>query len=166
MTKLAIYPGSFDPITNGHVDLIKRANCIFENLIVGVAVNPRKKYLFNAEERIQMIKEALGQPSIRVEAFSVLLVQYVEQVGANVIIRGLRAISDFDYEFQMAITNRNLKRGIETFFLMASEPYVYLSSSMVKEIVYFGGEASSMVPPNVLQALTAKMKTIRAEHLK
>lgn len=165
MGKLAVYPGSFDPITNGHVDLIKRAHCAFENLIVGVAVNPRKKYLFSPEERIAMIREALGDEQIRVESFSELLVDYVKRIGATVIIRGLRAISDFDYEFQMALTNRQLAPKLETFFLMASEPYIYLSSTMVKEIVLFKGDASQMVPPNVLLKLREKMKKIDSSHL-
>lgn len=166
MSKLAVYPGSFDPITNGHVDLIKRAHCTFENLIVGVAVNPRKETLFTADERIQMITEALDSPSIRVEAFSELLINYLRKVGAHVIIRGLRAISDFDYEFQMALTNRNLNPQVETFFLMASEPYIYLSSSMVKEIVLFGGEVTDMVPRNVLEALKKKVNQIQKDQLK
>lgn len=166
MSKLAVYPGSFDPITNGHVDLIKRSHCAFESLIVGVAVNPRKKYLFSPEERIQLIKDALDDPSIRVEAFSDLLIHYLQRIDANVIIRGLRAISDFDYEFQMALTNHKLAPDIETFFLMASEPYIYLSSSMVKEIVFFGGDVSSMVPPNVLEKLQEKVNRIAKEHLR
>ena len=165
MSKLAIYPGSFDPITNGHVDLIKRAHCVFQDLIVGVAVNPRKKTVFSPEERIRLIREALDAPEIRVEAFSDLLVHYVKKIGANVIIRGLRAISDFEYEFQIALTNRNLARDVETFFLMASEPYIYLSSSMVKEIAYFGGDVTGMVPPNVEKALAAKRKIIKIDQL-
>jgi len=165
MSKLAVYPGSFDPITNGHVDLIKRARCVFDELIIAIPVNPRKKTLFTPEERIEQIKEALELPHIHVEAFSDLLVHYLKRVGAQVIIRGLRAISDFDYEFQIALTNRNLLPGVETFFLMASEPYIYLSSSMVKEIIYFGGDISGMVPPNVQKALEEKMSVIRREHL-
>lgn len=165
MSKLAVYPGSFDPITNGHVDLIKRAHCVFENLIVAVAVNPRKKTLFTAAERIDLIREALGNTKIRVESFDDLLIHYLNRVGAKVVIRGLRAISDFDYEFQMAITNRNLQPNVETLCLMASEPYIYLSSRMVKEIVFFGGDVSSMVPPNVLQRLKEKVDQVQQEHL-
>jgi pantetheine-phosphate adenylyltransferase len=166
MKKLAVYPGSFDPITNGHVDLIKRAHCVFENLVVGVAVNPRKKTLFSSEERVEMIREAVGDPSLRVETFADLLVQYLDRIGAKVVIRGLRAISDFDYEFQMAITNRNLRPEMETLFLMASEPHIYLSSSMVKEIVFFGGDVSTMVPPSVLRKLQERMHAVRLDHLK
>jgi pantetheine-phosphate adenylyltransferase len=166
MPKLAVYPGSFDPITNGHVDLIKRAHVTFDNLVVAVAVNPRKNCLFSADERIEMIREALDRPTVRVEAFSELLVHYLKRVQANVVIRGLRAISDFDYEFQMALTNRALYPGCETFFLMASHPYIYLSSGMVKEIAYFGGEVDEMVPPNVLAALKAKMNHIKVDQLK
>ncbi|MDP8222015.1 MAG: pantetheine-phosphate adenylyltransferase [Candidatus Lernaella stagnicola] len=163
--KLAVYAGSFDPITNGHVDLIRRARCAFENLIIGVAVNPRKKYLFTPEERIGMIRETLADTRIRVEAFSDLLIHYLMKINANVIIRGLRAVTDFDYEFQMALTNHKLAPNIETFFLMASEPHVYLSSSMVKEIVYFNGDVSSMVPPNVLEVLRSKVDQVKKEHI-
>jgi len=165
MSKLAVYPGSFDPITKGHVDLIKRAHCAFANLIVAVATIPRKKTLFTAEERVDLIKEALGDPRIVVDTFPDLLIHYINRVQASVILRGLRAISDFDYEFQMALTNRNLNPDVETYFLMASEPYIYLSSTMVKEIVYFGGDVTAMVPPNVLTALQAKIKSIRTDQL-
>lgn len=165
MPKLAVYPGSFDPITNGHVDLIKRAHEVFDQLIVAVAVNPRKKTLFTPAERIDMIKEALGDTNIRVESFDDLLIHYLNRVGSKVVIRGLRAISDFDYEFQMAITNRNLQPNVETLCLMASEPYIYLSSRMVKEIVFFGGDVASMVPPNVLSCLHDKLNQVRQEHL-
>lgn len=165
MSKLAVYPGSFDPITKGHVDLIKRAHCAFDNLIVAVATNPRKATLFSAEERVELIEEALDDPAIKVETFPDLLIHYIARVKASVILRGLRAISDFDYEFQMALTNRNLDPNVETFFLMASEPYIYLSSTMVKEIVYFGGDVSAMVPPNVLTALQVKMNSIRTDQL-
>jgi pantetheine-phosphate adenylyltransferase len=165
MTKLAVYPGSFDPITYGHVDLIKRARGVFDNLRIAVAVNPRKKTLFSPEERVELIRESLGDDKIHVETFSDLLVQYLTRIGAKVVVRGLRAISDFDYEFSMAITNRNLNADIETLFLMASEPYIYLSSSMVKEIVYFGGDVSSMVPPYVLRKMQEKMSAIQTDHL-
>jgi pantetheine-phosphate adenylyltransferase len=165
MKKIAVYPGSFDPITNGHIDLIRRAQGIFDDLIVAVAINPRKKTLFTPEERVELIREALGEPQLRVDTFSGLMVQYLERVGAKVVIRGLRAISDFDYEFQIAITNRNLKPDMDTLFLMASEPYIYLSSRMVKEILYFGGDVSSMVPASVLARMQEKMAAIRLEHL-
>ncbi len=165
MKKLAVYPGSFDPITNGHLDLIRRAHSVFDNLRIGVAVNPRKKTLFTPEERVELIRQTVGDAKIVVETFPDLLVQYLTRIGAKVVVRGLRAISDFDYEFQMAITNRNLNPDIETLFLMASEPYIYLSSSMVKEICYFGGDVSSMVPRYVLRAMKKKISAIRAEHL-
>jgi pantetheine-phosphate adenylyltransferase len=163
--KLAVYAGSFDPITNGHVDLIKRSKCAFDELIVGVAVNPRKTYLFSPEERIGMIRDALHDQSIRVEAFSDLLIHYLQRIGASVILRGLRAVTDFDYEFQMALTNHQLAPQIETFFLMASQPYIYLSSSMIKEIVLFGGDVSAMVPPNVLEILKKKSEQIEQRNL-
>ena len=165
MSKLAVYPGSFDPITKGHVDLIKRAHCAFDNLVVAVATNPRKETLFSAQERVELIKEALDDPALKVDTFSDLLIHYISRLKASVILRGLRAISDFDYEFQMALTNRNLNPNVETFILMASEPYIYLSSTMVKEIVYFGGDVSAMVPPNVLAALKEKMNSIHTSQL-
>ena len=165
MPKLAIYPGSFDPITKGHVDLIKRAHMAFENLVVAVAVNPRKKCLFTAEERVQMIRDALELPTVRVETFSELLVDYIKRIGAQVVIRGLRAISDFDYEFQMALTNRALYPECDTYFLMASHRYIYLSSTMVKEIALFGGDVSIMVTPGVEDALRAKMNQQKSAQL-
>lgn len=163
--KIAVYPGSFDPLTMGHEDLIRRAAGNFDDLIVAVAVNPRKKTLFTPEERVLMIREALSDLNVRVMAFEGLLVDFLRREKASVVIRGLRAVSDFEYEFQMALTNRMLLEGLDTFFLMSSGKYVFLSSSMVKEIAMLGGDVGKMVPPSVEKALLAKAGAIRAQHL-
>ena len=147
MSKTAIYPGTFDPITNGHVDIIERGLAIFDRLIIAVALNPKKAPLFNIEERIEMIEESLGRhPKVSVETFSGLLVEEAERRKAKVILRGLRAVSDFEYEFQMALMNRNLNNKIETVFMMTGEAYSYLSSSVVKEIASLGGTVDGLVP--------------------
>jgi len=147
MSKTAIYPGTFDPITNGHIDIIERGLAIFDRLIIAVALNPKKAPLFNIEERIEMIEESLGRhPKVSVETFSGLLVEEAERRKARVILRGLRAVSDFEYEFQMALMNRNLNDKIETVFMMTGEAYSYLSSSVVKEIASLGGTVDGLVP--------------------
>ena len=147
MSKTAIYPGTFDPITNGHVDIIERGLVIFDRLIIAVALNPKKAPLFDIEERIEMIEESLGRhPKVSVETFSGLLVEEAERRKARVILRGLRAVSDFEYEFQMALMNRNLNNKIETVFMMTGEAYSYLSSSVVKEIASLGGTVDGLVP--------------------
>ncbi|MEK6726425.1 MAG: pantetheine-phosphate adenylyltransferase [Deltaproteobacteria bacterium] len=147
MSKTAIYPGTFDPITNGHIDIIERGLAIFDRLIIAVALNPKKAPLFNIEERIEMIEESLGRhPKVSVETFSGLLVEEAERRKAMVILRGLRAVSDFEYEFQMALMNRNLNNKIETVFMMTGEAYSYLSSSVVKEIAGLGGTVDGLVP--------------------
>ena len=152
MSKTAIYPGTFDPITNGHIDIIERGLAIFDRLIIAVALNPKKAPLFNIEERIEMIEESLGRhPKVSVETFSGLLVEEAERRKARVILRGLRAVSDFEYEFQMALMNRNLNNKIETVFMMTGEAYSYLSSSVVKEIASLGGTVDGLVP-NIVSA--------------
>ncbi|MBF8251198.1 MAG: Phosphopantetheine adenylyltransferase [Deltaproteobacteria bacterium] len=152
MSKTAIYPGTFDPITNGHIDIIERGLAIFDRLIIAVALNPKKAPLFNIEERIEMIEESLGRhPKVSVETFSGLLVEEAERRKARVILRGLRAVSDFEYEFQMALMNRNLNDKIETVFMMTGEAYSYLSSSVVKEIASLGGTVDGLVP-NIVSA--------------
>ncbi|MBI2891746.1 MAG: pantetheine-phosphate adenylyltransferase [Nitrospirae bacterium] len=154
----AVYPGSFDPITLGHVDIARRGLKIFEELTVAVVRNPRKEGLFTIEERVEMIKEVFkNEPRIQVESFSGLLVEFMRRVGARAIIRGLRAVSDFEYEFQMAVTNRTMEEDVETLFMMANESYSYVSSMMVKEIATLGGSVKKMVPPIVVERLRAKL---------
>jgi len=158
---VAIYPGSFDPITNGHVDLVKRTLRVFERVIIAIATNPGKdSSLFSLEERLQMVREVFGGFKGRVQAdsFEGLLVDYAERRQARVIIRGLRAVSDFEYEFQMAMMNHRLKPKLETFFMMTGESEFYISSRLVKEVVSLGGNVSGLVPGNVLTKLVKKFK--------
>ena len=156
---VAIYPGSFDPITNGHVDLVKRTLRVFDRIVIAIATNPGKdSSLFSLEERLEMVREVFKGFNRRVEAdsFEGLLVDYAEREGARVIIRGLRAISDFEYEFQMAMMNHRLKPNLETFFMMTGESEFYTSSRLVKEVVSLGGDVSGLVPSNVLKRLRQK----------
>jgi len=151
---LAIYPGSFDPPTNGHVDVIERGHRVFERLLVAVVVNPKKQALFTPEERVEMLREIVRPfPGVQVEHFSGLLVDYVRARGARVILRGLRALSDFEYEFQMANMNRKLAPGIETCFMMTGEGNFYVSSQLIKEVARLGGSVQGLVPKNVERAL-------------
>ena len=155
--RTAIYPGSFDPITNGHLDLMRRALNIFEKLVVAIADNPEKEYLFTAPEREKMVQESLkGMERIEVLIFSGLLADLAKQTNAVSIIRGLRAISDFEFEFQMALMNRNLAPGTETLFLVPSERFTYLSSSLIKDIARFDGKIDEFVPKVVGKALKKK----------
>lgn len=150
----AIYPGSFDPVTYGHIDLIRRALSIFEEVFVVVAENPEKQPLFNVEERLAMVRQAVGKlKGVRVESFNGLTVYYAGKIGAGSVIRGLRATSDFDYEFQMALTNRELSKAVDTVFLMPSETHFYLSSRLIKEIAEKGGDVSAFVPSFVAKLL-------------
>ncbi len=150
----AIYPGSFDPLTNGHLDIIRRASRLFDKLIVTISTNSAKKTLFTHEERAALVREACSDiPNIEVEYFSGLLINYVKQSNARTIIRGLRAVTDFEYEFAMALMNKHLAADIETVFLATSEGYSFVSSSMVKEVFQLGGDVSDKVPPCVLKAL-------------
>lgn len=154
---LAIYPGSFDPFTQGHLDLVQRGLAVFDHLVVAIVNNPQKVSLFSAEERVEMIREALHyDPRVEVEAFNGLLIQYVKAKQANVIIRGLRAVSDFEYEFQMAQMNRHLDGDIETFFMMTGQNFFYLNSRLVKEVAKMGGSVRGLVPENVLIRLYQK----------
>jgi pantetheine-phosphate adenylyltransferase len=157
--RVAIYPGSFDPVTYGHIDIIKRGANLFDKLIVAVLLNPAKKPLFSIEERIELLKEVTKDiPNVEVDYFDGLLVEYAKKVNANVIIKGLRMISDFEYEFQMALVNKKLNPSVETIFLMTSAKYGYLSSSLVKEIAQFGGCLSEFVPDAVAEKLMDKFK--------
>lgn len=160
-TKIAVYPGSFDPITNGHIDLVERTLRVFNRVIVAIATNPDKDdSLFSVNERLEMIQQVFRAQGKRVQAdsFEGLLVDYAEKVGAGVIIRGLRAVSDFEYEFQMAMMNRELRPKLETLFMMTGESYFYISSRLVKEVVSLGGDVSALVPKSVLKKLREKFK--------
>jgi len=155
--KVAIYPGSFDPITNGHVDLIKRGMRIFDEIVILIAHNPNKVYLFSIEERMEMIREIFSDTKeVRVDRYSGLLVDYLKISGANIILRGMRALSDFEYEFQMALMNRRQTKKIETVFLMSGFKWFYTSSKLIKEVVSLGGSVKGLVPDNVNQKLMEK----------
>ncbi len=159
MSKKAIYPGSFDPVTNGHLDLIKRATQIFDEVIVAVAHNSSKKSLFSLNDRVAMLKEATKNiKRIRVETFDGLVVNYAKGKKINVIIRGLRMISDFEYEFQMALTNRRFAEKVETVFLMPSEGYSFLSSTLLKEAASLGANLSTFVPRFVEKKLKEQLR--------
>jgi pantetheine-phosphate adenylyltransferase len=157
---LAVFPGSFDPITNGHLDIVERGLRVFDRVRMAILVNAEKKPLFTVEERVAIIREAYdGNPRVEVDTFSGLLVDYAQRVGASVIIRGIRAISDFEYEFQMALMNRRLNAQIETVFMMPAESYSYISSRLVKEVFQLGGRVSDVVPPVVERRLSEKYGT-------
>jgi len=152
-----IYPGSFDPITNGHINIVERGIKLCKRMIVAVADNPQKKCLFSVQERMALLKEALAQfPQVEVDSFSGLLMYYARSKNAKIVLRGLRAVSDFEYEFQMAHTNRNLNAEVETIFMMTGEDYFFLSSHIIKEIARFRGPLSNLVPWTVEQALNKK----------
>lgn len=154
--RIAIYPGTFDPMTMGHVDLVNRAAPLFDRLVVGIAHNPVKGPSFGLDERIEMAREALaGLPNVEVLGFDTLLAHFVRQIGASVILRGLRAVSDFEYEFQLASMNRHLIPEAETMFLTPAEQYSFISSSLVREVARLGGDVSGFVPPAVLCRLEA-----------
>jgi len=153
----AVCPGSFDPVTRGHLDIIERAAEVFPRVVVGVLENPSKKPLFSLEERVELIRAAVKHlPNVEVDYFSGLLIDFVRKVEGNLIIKGLRAISDFEIEFQMAMNNKRMDPEIETMFMMTKNEYSFLSSSMVKEIVRFGGDVKDLVTPEVEQALRRK----------
>jgi pantetheine-phosphate adenylyltransferase len=147
---VALYPGSFDPITNGHLDLIERSSALFDRLVVAILRNEEKEALFSVEERIEMLNEVVhGFSNVEVGSFDGLLVDYAAQCGASVILRGIRAVSDYEYELQMALMNRRLRPEVETVFLMASEAHSFLSSKLVKEVIRLGGKVSGLVPPSI-----------------
>jgi len=157
MMRIAVYPGTFDPVTNGHVDLVERSLRMFDRVIVAIAANPKKTPLFSLQERIAMFRKAIGKRSnVMIEGFDCLLVDYMKEKKAVGLIRGLRAVSDFEYEMQMALMNRRLDEDIETVFLMPSEEYSFITSTIVKEAASYGGDVSSLVPKIVVQMLKKK----------
>ena len=164
MKTLAVYPGSFDPFTNGHIDLVKRGSKIFDEIIILIATNPDKSSLFSVEERLAMIEEIYkDNDKIRVDSYCGLLVDYLKKCEANVIFRGLRALSDFEYEFQMALMNRRLDRGIETVFLMTGFKWFYTSSRIIKEAASLGGSVKGMVPDIVCRKLQEKYAELKRD---
>lgn len=157
MKNIAVYPGTFDPITYGHIDLIERATRIFDKVIIAIAVNQAKKPMFTLAERVELTKQALKSlPNIEVQGFEGLLLNFAKEHGANVLLRGLRTVTDFDYELQLASMNRFLDPAVESMFLMPAEKYMYVSSSLVREIATLGGDVENFVPPVVLDALNKK----------
>jgi pantetheine-phosphate adenylyltransferase len=158
MSAKALYPGTFDPPTNGHVDLIQRGSKLFEHLTVAILNNPVKNPLFTVEERVEMLKEVTGAlPNVSVATFDGMMVEFARRQGATAVLRGIRAISDYEYEFQMALMNRRLAPEIETVFLQPAGRYSFVSSRMVKEVFSFGGDVTGLVPPNVLRRLRGRM---------
>ena len=159
--RLAVFPGSFDPLTNGHVDIILRSAHLFERVIVAVLVNVDKKPLFTADERVAIIREVFKEyANVEVDSFDGLLVEYARRRRASALVRGLRAVSDFEYEFQMALMNRHLEPTLETVFMMPAEQYTYLSSRLIKEVFQLGGEVTGLVPPAVERSMRAKQETL------
>ncbi len=157
--KTAVYPGSFDPVTNGHIDVIERALEIFDSVVVTVAVNASKKTLFSIDERVRMLEGAMaGYERVRVDRFEGLIVDYATRQGAVALVRGLRAVSDFEYEFQIALMNRKIAGKLETVFLMPNEKYTYLNSSIIRELARLHTDVSDFVPPNVRDALIARFR--------
>jgi pantetheine-phosphate adenylyltransferase len=162
-TRIAVYPGTFDPITNGHVDLVLRASSLFEKIVIGVAASPGKGPALPLEQRVELARLALADiPNVEVRGFDSLLATFVRDEGAGVVLRGLRAVTDFEYEFQLASMNRHLIPQAETLFLTPAEQHSFISSTLVREIARLGGDVSAFVPPAVAQALTARWKPVAA----
>ncbi|PWN05575.1 pantetheine-phosphate adenylyltransferase [Rhodohalobacter mucosus] len=163
MTRTALYPGSFDPLTNGHLDILERAVRMFDKVIVTVAVNKRKNAVFTGDERVDLIKEAIGSydwaDNVEVEQFTGLLIDFARKKNVHVLLRGVRQISDFEYEFRMALTNRRLAPEVDTIFMMPDEQLTFISATIVKEVAEWGGDLSSFVPANVARALHAKFSS-------
>lgn len=161
MKRLVLYPGTFDPVTNGHIDIIKRARDLFDEVVVTVAKNPVKNEMFTLDERLYMLEESLKDfEDVRVDSFGGLVVEHAKEIGAVGIIRGLRAISDFEYEFQMALMNRKLDSQFKTIFLMPHEKFTYLNSTIIRNLAQFNADVSEFVPPVVVEMLKKKMKNI------
>jgi pantetheine-phosphate adenylyltransferase len=157
MKRIAIYPGSFDPVTNGHLDIVRRGTVLFDEIIVAILHNPSKTALFSVDERLDMLKETMKDiPGVSFDTFGGLLVDYACKRGAQAILRGMRAVSDFEYEFQLALMNRKLNREIQTVFLMTGLRWIFTSSSIIKEAAQFGGDVSDMVPPLVNRKIIEK----------
>ena len=157
--KICVYPGSFDPITYGHLDIVERASKLTDKLILAISHNPEKKYLFSVDERVEMVKDAVSNlKNVEVESFEGLTVDYCKKIGASFIIRGLRAVTDFEFELQLAQTNRELYKEVDTIFLLTNLQYSYLSSSVVKQVAEFGGDISKFVTPFVEKKLKEKYK--------
>lgn len=164
MTNIAVYPGTFDPITNGHLDLIHRALEFVDELIIAILVNSDKNPLFTVKERIDLIRRVMPKnPRVKIDEFDGLLVDYAAKKGARMLLRGLRAVSDFDYEFQMALMNRRLAAQIETVFLVPAEQYTYVSSRLVKEIAFLGGNVGGLVPPEVERSMSEKFRKVKGK---
>lgn len=162
MSTFAIYPGSFDPLTNGHVDIIERGVRLFDRIVVAILINADKSPLFSVEERVEIARAVFERfPNVEVDTFDGLLVDYVQRRNAQVIVRGLRAVSDFEYEFQMALMNRRLNHAIETVFMMPAEQYTYISSRMIKEVFSLGGQVHGLVPDMVEERLRSKLSDRR-----
>lgn len=157
--RIAIYPGTFDPVTNGHLDIVKRASLLFDKIIIAVSNNPHKSPLFSLKERRELVRKTVTDlKNVDVDIFDGLLVEYAKKRGASALIRGLRAVSDFEYEFQMALMNRKLAPELETVYLMPSEEYTYINSRIVKEVAQLGGRVDCFLPPVVAEALEVKLK--------
>lgn len=157
MSTAAVYPGSFDPLTNGHADIVRRGLKMFDRVVLAIAINPSKDHMFSLDERMKLAQECLGDlPGLEVDAFDGLLVDYAKQKGIHVLLRGLRAVSDFEYEFQLATMNRKLSDDVETVFMMTSEESFYLSSRLVREVARYGGDVSGFVPRPVQLALQSR----------
>lgn len=161
MMRKAVYPGTFDPVTNGHLDVMKRGSMVFDALVVSVGCNPLKEALFSIDERMEMIREEIADlKNVEVDSFSGMLVDYLKKQKATIILRGIRTASDFEYEFQRALTNRVLNKEVETVFVMTSAQYSFLNSTLIKEAVSLGGSVSQFVPPGVERRLTQKFKHV------
>src|SRR2546428_462619 len=157
--RIGVYPGTFDPVTNGHVDLVTRSLRLFDKVYVAVALNPQKHPVFELNERVEMVRAVTKQlPHVEVEPFHGLLVEFVRKRGAHAIIRGLRAVSDFEFELQMALMNRNLDQSVETVFLMPSQEYIYLTSTIIKEVARLGGDLAGLVHPEIARRLGERLR--------